>query len=326
MRAHSGSTLTVIGIAVLAFSCIASDVPNRASQDIQQPTAPSLLPAGVETGQITTRALTFDTLTAGPDDGEVVLLLHGFPQTAYEWRHQLKALGDAGYRVVAPSQRGYSPGARPKSAVEYRLSSLIRDVIEIADALGVDRFHLVGHDWGAIVAWAVASTIPDRLITLNPISVPHLDAFARVLRDPTSCQPAASAYFDRFVRPNSEDEFLANNAERLRSIYAGIDEPSVEEFVRVLGTKAALGSALNWYRANISNRLSMAPLLGNVVVPTMFVWSDGDTAICIDGALLTEEYVDAPYRFEVLEGISHWIPELAPDALNSLLLNHFQNR
>ncbi|MEE2637110.1 MAG: alpha/beta fold hydrolase [Acidobacteriota bacterium] len=309
----------------LSLGCGASNessAPVNEGQASEDTARTARLPGEIVTGQVEVGPLTFDVRMAGPDDGEVVLLLHGFPQTSHEWRQQLPALGEAGYRAVAPDQRGYSPGARPTSAVDYRLNLLVRDIVGIADAIGADRFHLVGHDWGAIVAWAVATAIPDRLITVTPISVPHLDAFARVLRDPASCQPAASAYFDVFVQPDSEDAFLADNATRLRSIYAGVDEAAIDEFVRVLGTKAALRSALNWYRANISNRLPLAPPLGNVQVPTMFVWSNGDTALCVDGAELTAEYIDAPYRFEVLEGVNHWIPDLAPAALNALLLDH----
>ena len=277
---------------------------------------------GITMTQIDVGDFTFDVRTAGPDDGEVVLLLHGFPQTSHEWRHQLRALGEAGFRAVAPDQRGYSPGARPARVEDYALPLLVGDVIGLADAIGADRFHVVGHDWGAAVAWGVAIAARDRVITANPVSVPHPDAFARVLNDPDSCQVAASSYFDVFVQPDSEDAFLANDHALLRGVFAGIDAGAVEEYVRVLGSKPALGAALNWYRANVADRNLQGGAVGPVEVPTMFTWSDGDTALCIDGALLTEEYVEGPYRFEVLEGVSHWIPDLAPEAMSSLLVDH----
>ena len=277
---------------------------------------------GITLTQIDVGEFTFDVRTAGPDDGEVVILLHGFPQTSHEWRHQLRALGEAGFRAVAPDQRGYSPGARPARVEDYALPRLVGDVIGLADALGAERFHVVGHDWGAAVAWGVAIGARDRVITANPVSVPHPDAFARVLSDPDSCQVAASSYFDVFVQPDSEDAFLANDHALLRGVFAGIDAEAVAEYVRVLGSKPALGAALNWYRANIGDRNLQGPPVGPVEVPTMFTWSDGDTALCIDGALLTEEYVEGPYRFEVLEGVSHWIPDLAPEAMSSLLVDH----
>ena len=247
--------------------------------------------------------LTFDVRTAGPEDGEVAILLHGFPQTSYEWRHQIRALAEAGFRVVAPDQRGYSAGARPADTADYALPLLVQDVLGLADAIGAERFHVVGHDWGAIVTWAVAVAAADRVITANPVSVPHPDAFARVLNDPESCQVAASSYFDVFIQPDSEDGFLANDQALLRGLYAGMGEDATAEYLRVLGSKPALGAALDWYRANIAGRNLQRPATGPVAVPTMFTWSDGDTALCIDGAVLTEEYVEGPYRFEVLEGI-----------------------
>ena len=223
---------------------------------------------------------------------------------------------------MAPDQRGYSPGARPTEVEAYRVPLLVGDVLAIADAVGAERFHIVGHDWGAVIAWSVAVAAPDRVITANPVSVPHPDAFARVLADPESCQPEASSYFDLFVQPNSEDPFLADDAARLRQVYADVETEAVEEYVRVLGSKEALGAALNWYRANIGDRQIKNEPLGPATVPTMFVWSDGDRALCVDGAELTGEYVEGPYRFEVLEGVSHWVPDLAAEQLSSLLLDH----
>ena len=276
----------------------------------------------VEMTRIALGDLTFDVRTAGPDEGEVAILLHGFPQTSYEWRHQIRALAEAGFRVVAPDQRGYSPGARPTDVADYALPLLVQDVLGLADAVGAERFHIVGHDWGAIVAWAVAVAAADRVITANPVSVPHPDAFARVLADPDSCQVAASSYFDLFVQPDSEDVFLANDRALLRGIYGGIETDAVAQYVRALGSKPALGAALDWYRANIGGRNLQRPATGAVTVPTMFTWSDGDTALCIDGAVLTAEYVEGPYRFEVLEGVDHWIPEMAAEAMSALLVEH----
>lgn len=297
-------------------SCTSSELPVDESSDLDAPLG------DVAMTQIDVKDFTYDVRIAGPVDGEVVILLHGFPQTSYEWRHQLRALGEAGFRAVAPDQRGYSAGARPPGVKDYEVSRLVEDVIGLADAIGADRFHIVGHDWGAVVAWVVAIVASERVITANPVSVPHPDAFAEVLNDPASCQVEASAYFDLFVQPNSEDGFLANDNTLMRAIFADVDSQAVNEYIRALGSKQALGAALNWYRANIRDRSSQMPAVGTVQVPTMFVWSDGDTALCIDGAVLTEQYVEGPYRFEIIEGVSHWIPDLAPDVMTSLLLDH----
>ncbi len=276
----------------------------------------------ITTMDITVGSFVFHARVAGPEDGQLVLLLHGFPETSYEWRRQLPALAKAGYRAVAPDQRGYSPGARPETVDDYNVLNLATDVVGMADALGAKRFHVVGHDWGAGVAWVVAKAAADRVITVNTLSVPHPDAFATVLADPTSCQYTASAYFDTFSAPNSEDALLANDDAGLRALYTGVDEDAIDEYVRVLGTKDALGAALNWYRANFAGRMIKAPKLGAIGVPTMYIWSDADTALCKDGADLTANYVTGPYEFDVLHGVNHWIADTDSAELTPLLLAH----
>lgn len=321
--------------AGLAMSCASPDDahpdavdtagdPARLATLGDGPIATDNAEAEIASAQIQVGGFTFDVRTAGPVDGEPVILLHGFPQTSYEWRNQIIALGEAGFRAVAPNQRGYSPGARPGNVDDYAVARLVEDILGLADAIEAERFHIVGHDWGAIIAWAVAVAAPDRVISASPVSVPHPDAFARVLADPTSCQVEASSYFDVFVQPDSEDAFIANDNAGLRGFFTGIDAAAVDDYIRVLGSKAALGAALNWYRANIADRQVSGPEMGVVRVPTMFTWSDGDTALCIDGAQLTGEYVDAPYRFEIIEGVSHWIPDLASDQMTALLLDHLR--
>src|SRR3954469_15289780 len=164
--------------------------------------------------QIVVGEETFEARVAGPEDGEVVLLLHGFPQTSWSWRSQLEALGAAGYRAVAPDQRGYSPGARPTEVEAYAVDHLVGDVVGIADALGVERFHLVGHDWGAAVAWVTAAYHPERLLTLTSVATPHLTPFSRSIREGE--QQAKSAYMAQLRDPGAEAFFLDDGAARLR--------------------------------------------------------------------------------------------------------------
>lgn len=280
-------------------------------------------PSGeIRSGEIAVGDFVFDARFAGPESGEAVFLLHGFPQTSYEWRAQLTALGEAGYFAVAPDQRGYSPRARPPNVEDYAIPLLVQDVFGMADSLGVDRFHVVGHDWGAAVAWVVAASSTERVQSLTAMSVPHPDAFRQVLSDMNSCQYEASSYFDLFSAPDAEDGFLANDAAFLRGFFTGLPDDAVEEYVRVLGTKEALSAALNWYRANVENRLVTGPELGLIEQKTLFFWSDQDVALCRDGADLTAQFVSGPYQFEILEGIGHWIPDEAPAEVNRLLLEH----
>ncbi len=185
MRQASIRLATVCCVSAFAAAAGPSDAAARTAAPreavVEAAGGTSQTDDGITMTQVDAGGFTFDVRIAGPDDGEVVILLHGFPQTSYEWRHQLRALGEAGFRAVAPDQRGYSPGARPPRIEDYALPLLVGDVIGVADALGADRFHVVGHDWGAVVAWALAIAAQDRVITANPVSVPHPDAFARVL-------------------------------------------------------------------------------------------------------------------------------------------------
>jgi pimeloyl-ACP methyl ester carboxylesterase len=262
--------------------------------------------------------MTFPARAAGPLDGELVLLLHGFPQSSYEWRAQMPALAAAGYRVVAPDQRGYSPGARPTRVDDYRIEHLVDDVVGFADALGVDRFHLVGHDWGGAVAWVVAGSHGERLRTLTVVSTPHLVPFAHSIREGE--QRERSSYMARLRAEGAEDTFLADDAAqyaRALVAFGWRPEDPLDEYLRVLREPGALTGALNWYRAN-----DFGIDVGPITVPTLYVWSTEDVAVGPEAAEATGDHVAGPYRFEVLEGVSHWVPEHAPDVLTALLLEH----
>jgi pimeloyl-ACP methyl ester carboxylesterase len=272
--------------------------------------------------QIEIGSLVFDARVAGPPEGEAVILLHGFPQTSLEWSAQLEALAAAGYRAIAPDQRGYSPGARPRELSEYVRPKLAGDVLGMADALGIERFHVVGHDWGAIVAWDVAVMAPARVRTANIVSVPHPDAFREQLADHGSAQYQASAYFDMFCAPNAAEGWLASAGSFPRELYAGVPDAHVDAYVERFSDVGALRAGLSWYAANIEARQIKGEPIGPVEVPTLFIWSDGDTALMREGAEKTAEHVRAPYRFEVIEGVNHWVFEIAAERVNALLLDH----
>jgi pimeloyl-ACP methyl ester carboxylesterase len=266
--------------------------------------------------------LTFDALAAGPEGAQAVLLLHGFPQTSQAWVDQLEALGAAGYRAVAFDQRGYSPRARPPDVDAYRAPELIGDVLAVADALGMDRFHLVGHDWGGAIAWQVGGRHADRLHTLTVVSTPHPAAMGMALAGQIGGDQAErSSYVQVFREPDSQDRFLENDAQILRMVYLASGMPPGREapYLEALGTPEALGAALNWYRAA---DLSLIDGLGEITSPTMYVWSTEDPALGREAAEATAQFVKGPYRFEVLERVGHWISEQEPARLNDLLLDH----
>ena len=284
---------------------------------------------GNELDQIEIRVedFVFDALAAGPLDGELVLLLHGFPQAGYAGRNQLPVLAALGFRVVAPDQRGYSAGARPPEVSDYVMEELVGDVLGMATALGYERFHLVGHDWGAAVAWILASSAPERVRSLVALSTPHMTAFGRALSDPNSAQSQASSYMTMFRSAGSEQLFLANEAQLLKSILSQFSssETDLNLYLSLLGTPDALRAALNWYRSAIPSQGDAPPASPAMVsTPTLYVWSTEDCCFDRGTAEASEDFVTGPYQFEVLEGVSHWIAEEATDDLNELLVEHLE--
>ena len=266
--------------------------------------------------------LVFGAIADCPVGGDLVLLLHGFPESAAEWTHVLPRLGAAGYRAVAPNQRGYAPGARPLGVEQYRIEHLVADVAGMADALGADRFHLVGHDWGALVAWAFADRHPERLRSLSIVSVPHPQPFAAARAgDPD--QQARSTYIQGFKDdPAAADAFLADDAALLKLALAEAGPEIVAEHLRILTDPGAMDAGLHYYRA-WDEALDST---GVITVPTLYVWSDDDVALGRVAAEQTVDYVRGPYTFEVIEGVSHWIPEVVPDRLADLVLDHIAGR
>jgi pimeloyl-ACP methyl ester carboxylesterase len=309
------SEIRVLSLTLALLGC-------AGDPDDGNPSALDVPPEDIVLSSVTTGELTFDVRVAGRAQDEAVILLHGFAETSHEWRHQMKALARAGYRVIAPDQRGYSAGARPEAVEAYAAGLLESDVLAIADALEVQRFHIVGHDLGALVSWAVAAHAGERVLSNVAISVPHPDAFSAQLRDTSSCQWQKSYYFDFFVTPPATDYFLSNDAKELRAVYVGVPPEDADVYLAALANREAMDAALNWYRANISNRVFTMPALGPVRVPTLYIWSDGDIYVCEEGGALSGALVDAPYRFEVLPGVVHLVPENAPEAVSALLLEH----
>lgn len=262
--------------------------------------------------------LNFDVWIDGPAEGDPVVLLHGFPQSAAGWSLVTPHLIEAGLRVIAPNQRGYSAGARPVDVSAYGTDELVGDVTGLLDALSLDSAHIVGHDWGAAVAWTLTAHYPERVRTLTAASVPHLAAYGKALREDADQQRRAS-YIGLLRQPGkAEDLLLEHDAGRLRAMYGGtVPDDQVEAHLAILSEPGALTAALNWYRAMTANLGELPP----VKVPTTYVWSDRDTAIGRAGAIDCAHFVDAAYEFVQLTGISHWIPEEAPDRLSRAIID-----
>jgi pimeloyl-ACP methyl ester carboxylesterase len=282
----------------------------------------------VERFDISLGDLTFQARRAGPEEGRPVILLHGVPQTSACWIAQLEALGDAGYHAVAITQRGYSPGARIDDVAAYTMDKLTGDVLGVADRLGFDRFDVVGHDFGAGVAWHLAAFHTDRVSTVAIASVPHPAAFSDAYRsadkDDAGGQHARSGYIRQIQslpRGQMEEMFLAGRGQVLRTMFAGLPESSIDEYLEIVGTPEGMRGCLDWYRAGATRKEPTSDF-PDIEIPTLYVWSTDDAAIGPEGAYATEKHVTGPYRFVVLEGIGHWIPELAADRFNTELLSH----
>jgi pimeloyl-ACP methyl ester carboxylesterase len=277
-------------------------------------TATASEPPRIKPLRIPTAAGTFEAVAAGPRHGRKVLLLHGFPELGIEWEHQLLALAAAGFRAVAPDQRGYSPDVRPTVIGQYKLDYAVHDVRAMADSLGWDRFDLVGHDWGAAVSWVAAARYSHRVRSLTAVSVPHLGAFAEALRsDPA--QQLASRYMNDFREPAPvpENKILGSGPLTL----PGVKPEKCAVYRKRLVEGGGLTPALNWYRANDFTGYEQ-----RVRVPTLFIASTGDVLVAPSGVQATKNWVTGPYRLENLVGVGHNVPEEAAEQTSALLLEH----
>jgi pimeloyl-ACP methyl ester carboxylesterase len=268
--------------------------------------------------------LVFDVSVCGPEHGPLVMLLHGFGVSRFYWHAQLPALAAAGYFAVAPNQRGYSIDARPDPAdhAQYRVDRLIGDVFDIIAVLGrgEQRFHLVGHDWGASLAWQISDEHPERLASLTSLSRPHPLAFAKALALPDGEQAKRSQHHSRFLKPDAGPEILADDANWLRTRLTanGVPPEAIAAHLSVLGNPPAMEAALAWYRAR---GVRHAPV-GPTKVPTLFLWGDRDDTVGRAAAEGTGAFIAAPYQFEVLPGAGHYAADQMPDRVNELLLTH----
>lgn len=270
--------------------------------------------------QVDVGDLVFDVRVDGPEDGRPVLLLHGFPETSRSWAAVTPLLTGTGLRTFAPDQLGYSPGARPAEVEAYSMQGLAQVTVDLLDALALPRVDVVGHDWGANVAWTLAAWHPDRVRSLTAVSVPHPAAYTVAYRvDPE--QKERSAYIRLFWQAGkAEQVLLEDDARRLRRMLGGdgdtgVPAEAVDQYVAVLSAPGALTAALNWYRA-----MSSGTRVDPVDVPTTYVWSDGDVAIGRTAADACAEFVIGDYRFVELPGVTHWIPEQAPEQLAAAVL------
>ena len=272
---------------------------------------------GIETAHVSANELVFETLLGGPFTGTPVILLHGYPQSAEAWRGTIEWLAGRGMRAIAPSLRGYSPGANPPDAAAYSMDRLVADVIAIADSQGIGSFHLVGHDWGGGLAWSAAAVHPERLLSLTVLSTPHLAAMAEALR--TSTQMLRSSYMGLFKVPLIPEALLSFAGFAQLGLACRISGLPAEAWRRDRAhlRRVGLRGPLNWYRGATRN----AHAGRRITVPTLYVWGRHDAFLGRRAAELTAKHVSADYTFVELDA-GHWIAENNADELYELLAAH----
>jgi pimeloyl-ACP methyl ester carboxylesterase len=263
--------------------------------------------------------MVFTGIAAGPDDGDLVLLLHGFPQTCTAWAAQVEALGQAGWHAVAPDIRGFADGARPAPVSQYSQDLVAGDVLAIAAELKAASFHLVGHDLGGIIAWDLACRRPEHVRTLAVASTPHLAPFAAALN---AAQEQRLPPFGLFRQPGTaEHMMLDNDGAALRLSYQGLPDELTEHYVAFFSRPGVLTAALNHFRAfDFDDWLA----LPDAAMPTLFAWGADDPYLARSTALATRAHVKARYTEQELPGTGHWVPDLAADQVTGLLLRHLR--
>jgi len=275
---------------------------------------------------IEANGMTFRCRLAG-DAGEPVVLLHGFPETSHMWLRLMPTLAAAGYRCLAPDQRGYSPGARPDGVDAYRYEALIADVFALAGAAGFARFHLIGHDWGALVGWAVlGSAGADRVASYTSLSIPHALAFARATYEDEGGDLYRTILQVLLTEGAPEAAFLANNAAALRGAYTHSSPEEVAEYVDVLSQPGALAAAANWYRASRAHKRALedpdAPF-ADVTTPALLIWGKNDPYVRRMSVDLAPPLMKGEYRV-VEADAGHWIAQEAPDLVAREVLPHLR--
>jgi pimeloyl-ACP methyl ester carboxylesterase len=278
-------------------------------------------------------------------DGPPVVLLHGFPDSGRLWRHQVPALADAGFEVIVPDMRGYGRSDKPAEVEAYRMNLLVGDVLAVLDDAGAERAHVVGHDWGASVAWATALMAAKRVERLVALSVGHPATFFANGSAPhekpsehhekpsehhekpsehhekTFAQQEKSWYMLLFQFPEIAEEWLSRDG--WANFRTWISHPDADAVVAELEASGSLTAALNYYRANMRPAFFLQrPLeMPQVQAPTMGVWSSGDPALTEGQMIRSASQVSGPWRYERLDGPGHWMQLEAPDVVNRLLID-----
>jgi pimeloyl-ACP methyl ester carboxylesterase len=276
---------------------------------------------------IKANGLRFRAMVDGPAAGDMVILLHGFPEGAESWSAQIDALARAGLLAVAPDLRGYGLSDAPEGVENYSIDHLADDVGALITSFGRSAAHVAGHDWGAMVAWYFAGRNPEMTKTLTALSVPHPAALAAASRGDAD-QQERSRYVGLFLMEGKAEQVLAaEDYMRFRKMFRSgasgdaVPEKVIDHFVRSASRPGRLTAALNYYRSNLDGGAAWGSLaeIGPITMPTTLLWGDQDPALGRTAAEATAQHVEGQYRFEVLEGAGHWLQFERPAEVSQAL-------
>ena len=261
----------------------------------------------------------FDYRVSGNPENETLIFLHGFPETSYMWIKVMEELASLGFYCVAPNMRGYSKNACPKGVKNYQTQKLVLDILNIADVINKNKFHLIGHDWGAGVGWNLVYQNPDRIISWTALSVPHPRGFAKAIKM-DKIQRKKSRYIGWFLVPIIPEITLRkNDFKKFRRLWRNSSEGELNDYLSVFRRKQTLTAALNYYRANLGR--GKKQLTEDITTPTLFIWGKKDLAVGRVAAENNHKYMKGDYEFIELDG-GHWLMQTNYSDVKTALIKH----
>lgn len=322
------SVLLILGLVIIIPSILYLNAIDWSKKHSTRVNELPVFSDSVDSGEFRLMAnnLEFLVRVAGmQNEGPAVILLHGFPESSIMWLPLLDSAAANGYRVIAFDQRGYSPNARPSDREAYQIDHLVNDVLGVANQVGFDRFHLVGHDWGAVVGWKTTMDFPDRIHTWTALTIPHIEVFFdSVLNHPE--QQKRSAYIKKLQTPFLPELLFHLNQDKFFKKKEDIWTPEqIAEYKAIHQEHGATTAALNWYRAmDVEKVISEKSLKKKITRPTLFLWGTHDPVIAPEIISEQKKLINAPFKITQLEA-EHSLMQAKTDSVVQLILSHFGN-
>jgi pimeloyl-ACP methyl ester carboxylesterase len=274
--------------------------------------------------KIATNGIYLHTALSGPEDGEPVFLLHGFPDAWFGWEAQIGPLADAGFRVIVPDQRGYNLSDKPDGIASYQMDTLVKDILGLADALGYERFYLAGHDFGAMVSWHLALLYPERIILMVIANVPHPHVMRRYLR--THIKQMLKSWYAIFFQIPGLPEWIVkiNNWRILISALPdNLSEEERDRYRAAWNLPGAMTGMMNWYRAFFRLPKSTTQI-SKIQVPTLILWGKQEPHLCYEMAVLSAKLCDNGHLV-TFEDASHWVLRDESESVSQYIVEYFMD-